>query len=183
MGQNEQFIKTFDGLGSKLLFYRQMPLQKRPFRINQMPFFFRMDQAILQHSNMLIIQFSLSSHYPVFGICLGHQVLTHAIGAQTYKLKFGHRGGNQPVKNVETGKVAITSQNHGFASDKDKLEEMGAIVTEYNLNDQTVSGMRLKDLPVFSVQYHPEASPGPNDANHLFKAFHQLVTEHKKKKA
>jgi carbamoyl-phosphate synthase small subunit len=126
---------------------------------------------------------ALIPHYPVFGICLGHQVLTHAIGAQTYKLKFGHRGGNQPVKNVETGKVAITSQNHGFASDKDKLEEMGAIVTEYNLNDQTVSGMRLKDLPVFSVQYHPEASPGPNDANHLFKAFHQLVTEHKKKKA
>lgn len=126
---------------------------------------------------------ALIPHYPVFGICLGHQVLTHAIGAQTYKLKFGHRGGNQPVKNVETGKVAITSQNHGFASDKDKLEEMGAIVTEYNLNDQTVSGMRLKDLPVFSVQYHPEASPGPNDANHLFKAFHQLVTEHKKTKA
>ena len=104
---------------------------------------------------------------------------THAIGAKTYKLKFGHRGGNQPVKNIETEKVSITSQNHGFAADKDKLEEMGAIVTEYNLNDQTVSGMRLKNKPVFSVQYHPEASPGPNDANHLFQAFHQLVTEHK----
>lgn len=118
--------------------------------------------------------------YPIFGICLGHQVLTHAIGATTYKLKFGHRGGNQPVKNVETERVSITSQNHGFASDKEKLEQMGAIVTEYNLNDQTVSGMRLKDLPVFSVQYHPEASPGPNDAKHLFQTFYDLVTESKK---
>mgnify|MGYP001161507629 FL=1 len=126
---------------------------------------------------------SLLSDFPIFGICLGHQVLTHAIGADTYKLKFGHRGGNQPVKNIETEKVAITSQNHGFASDKEKLEEMGAIVTEYNLNDQTVSGMRLKDLPVFSVQYHPEAAPGPNDATHLFATFHKLVTEEKNKKA
>lgn len=126
---------------------------------------------------------SLLPDFPIFGICLGHQVLTHAIGADTYKLKFGHRGGNQPVKNVETERVAITSQNHGFASDKDTLEKMGAIVTEYNLNDQTVSGMRLKDLPVFSVQYHPEAAPGPNDATHLFASFHQLVTEEKKKKA
>ena len=124
---------------------------------------------------------SLLSDYPIFGICLGHQVLTHAIGAKTYKLKFGHRGGNQPVKNIETEKVAITSQNHGFAADKAKLEEMGAIVTEYNLNDQTVSGMRLKDRPVFSVQYHPEASPGPNDANHLFQVFYQLVSDHKAK--
>ncbi|MBP52857.1 MAG: carbamoyl phosphate synthase small subunit [Opitutae bacterium] len=117
--------------------------------------------------------------FPIFGICLGHQVITHAIGASTYKLKFGHRGANQPVKNIETERVSITSQNHGFASDKEKLEEMGAVVTEYNLNDQTVSGMRLKDLPVFSVQYHPEASPGPNDANHLFQAFHQLISDHK----
>ncbi len=124
----------------------------------------------------------LLDDYPVFGICLGHQILTHAIGANTYKLKFGHRGANQPVKNIESEKVSITSQNHGFASDKEKLEEMGAIVTEYNLNDQTVSGMRLKDRPVFSVQYHPEASPGPNDANHLFQSFHKLVTEHKKQK-
>ena len=123
---------------------------------------------------------SLIPDYPIFGICLGHQILTHAIGASTYKLKFGHRGGNQPVKNVESERVSITSQNHGFASDKEKLEEMGAVVTEYNLNDNTVSGLRLKDRPVFSDQYHPEASPGPNDANHLFEAYHKLVAETKK---
>ena len=112
-------------------------------------------------------------------ICLGHQILTHAIGASTYKLKFGHRGANQPVRNQETEKVSITSQNHGFAAEKGALEACGAIVTEYNLNDQTVSGMRLLDKPVFSVQYHPEAAPGPNDAQHLFETFHRLVSEAK----
>ena len=138
------------------------------------------DPSALEYAHQTIQ--TLLPDYPIFGICLGHQILTHAIGADTYKLKFGHRGGNQPVKNVESEKVAITSQNHGFAADKEKLEKMGAIVTEYNLNDQTVSGMRLKDHPVFSVQYHPEASPGPNDANHLFQAFHQLVSDNKKRK-
>ena len=122
----------------------------------------------------------LLDEFPIFGICLGHQILTHAIGASTYKLKFGHRGANQPVRNTETEKVSITSQNHGFAADKDALEACGAIVTEYNLNDQTVSGMRLAGKPVFSVQYHPEAAPGPNDAQHLFEAFHDLVSESKK---
>lgn len=138
------------------------------------------DPSALEYAHQTIQ--TLLPDYPIFGICLGHQILTHAIGAGTYKLKFGHRGGNQPVKNVESEKVAITSQNHGFAADKEKLEKMGAIVTEYNLNDQTVSGMRLKDHPVFSVQYHPEASPGPNDANHLFQAFSQLVSDNKKRK-
>ena len=121
----------------------------------------------------------LLNEYPIFGICLGHQILTHAIGASTYKLKFGHRGANQPVRNEETGKVSITSQNHGFAAEKEGLEACGAIVNEYNLNDQTVSGMRLADKPVFSVQYHPEAAPGPNDAQHLFESFHQLVSDSK----
>ncbi len=121
----------------------------------------------------------LLNEYPIFGICLGHQILTHAIGASTYKLKFGHRGANQPVRNEETGKVSITSQNHGFAAEKEGLEACGAIVNEYNLNDQTVSGMRLADKPVFSVQYHPEAAPGPNDARHLFESFHQLVSDSK----
>ena len=120
----------------------------------------------------------LIDHYPTFGICLGHQIITHALGAETFKLKFGHRGGNQPVKNLETGKVAITAQNHGFASTKEELEKHGAIVTEINLNDQTVEGLRLKDRPVFSVQYHPEAAPGPNDADPLFTEFHQLVAQH-----
>ena len=110
---------------------------------------------------------------------MGHQILTHAMGAKTFKLKFGHRGGNQPVKNVETGRVSITSQNHGFASSKEELERVGAIVTEINLNDETVEGIRHKDLPVFSVQYHPEAAPGPSDADALFRDFYSLVKEHR----
>ena len=117
----------------------------------------------------------LIQKYPTFGICFGHQVITHAIGAKTYKLKFGHRGGNQPVKNLETGLVSITSQNHGFASDAEAVKNAGGIVTEINLNDGTVEGLRHKDLPVFSVQYHPEAAPGPNDADKLFTDFYYLV--------
>lgn len=120
----------------------------------------------------------LIEDYPTFGICLGHQIITHALGAKTFKLKFGHRGGNQPVMNLETGKVSITSQNHGFASTREELEKCGAVVTEVNLNDDTVEGLRLKDKPVFSVQYHPEAAPGPNDADALFDDFYELVKKH-----
>ncbi len=133
------------------------------------------DPAAVHYAHKTVSQ--LIEEYPTFGICLGHQIITHALGAETFKLKFGHRGGNHPVKNIETGKVAITSQNHGFASTQEQLENNGAIVTEINLNDQTVEGLRLKDRPTFSVQYHPEAAPGPNDADHLFKAFYQLVSE------
>jgi carbamoyl-phosphate synthase small subunit len=111
---------------------------------------------------------------PIFGICLGHQLLGRAIGASTYKLKFGHRGGNQPVKNLDTGRVEITSQNHGFAVDQKSLEAKGGVVTHINLNDGTVEGFRHKSLPVFSVQYHPEASPGPQDAAYLFDAFIEM---------
>lgn len=116
---------------------------------------------------------------PIFGICLGHQLLSRAIGATTFKLKFGHRGGNQPVKNLDTGRVEITSQNHGFAVDRDSLEAAGGVVTHVNLNDDTVEGFRHKDLPVFSVQYHPEASPGPHDSAYLFDAFVEMMKTRK----
>ena len=112
---------------------------------------------------------------PIFGICLGHQLLGRAIGADTFKLKFGHRGGNQPVKNLDTGRVEITSQNHGFAVDAKTLQAKGGVITHVNLNDGTVEGFRHKDLPVFSVQYHPEASPGPHDAEYLFDAFIDMM--------
>jgi carbamoyl-phosphate synthase small subunit len=112
---------------------------------------------------------------PIFGICLGHQLLGRAIGAETFKLKFGHRGGNQPVKNLDTGRVEITSQNHGFAVERKSLEAKGGVVTHLNLNDNTVEGFRHRDLPVFSVQYHPEASPGPHDAAYLFDAFIDMM--------
>lgn len=114
------------------------------------------------------------SQTPVFGICLGHQLLGEAFGGETYKLKFGHRGGNQPIKNLETGKVEIASHNHGFAV---KAESLPADVeiTHVNLNDNTVAGLRHKTLPVFSVQYHPESAPGPHDSEYLFKQFVELM--------
>jgi len=113
---------------------------------------------------------------PVFGICLGHQILGLAMGGQTYKLKFGHRGANHPVKKLATGKIEITSQNHGFAVDPASLPA-DVEVTHKNLYDGTVEGLRHKQRPVFSVQYHPEASPGPHDADYLFHDFIQLIEE------
>jgi carbamoyl-phosphate synthase small subunit len=111
---------------------------------------------------------------PIFGICLGHQILGQALGGKTFKLKFGHRGGNQPVKDFETGRVEITSQNHGFAADAASLPSDVA-VNRINLNDQTVEGLRHKTKPIFCVQYHPEASPGPHDSTPLFGEFRELV--------
>lgn len=119
----------------------------------------------------------VDSGTPIFGICLGHQILGQAFGGKTFKLKFGHRGGNQPVKDLETGKVEITSQNHGFAVDANSLPKEIS-VDRINLNDQTVEGMRHKKKPIFCVQYHPEASPGPHDSTPLFAEFRKLIEKH-----
>ena len=113
---------------------------------------------------------------PIFGICLGHQILGLALGMKTFKLKFGHRGANQPVKDLASGKVEITAQNHGFAVVREELAGREDLeLTHINLNDQTVEGLRHKSLPIFSVQYHPEASPGPHDADYMFRRFLQAI--------
>lgn len=131
------------------------------------------DPSALPYAVQAVSEF-LQAGIPVFGICLGHQILGQALGGKTFKLKFGHRGANQPVKDFETGRVEITSQNHGFAVDADSLPS-DVTVNRINLNDQTVEGLRHKTRPVFCVQYHPEASPGPHDSAPLFAEFRQLI--------
>jgi carbamoyl-phosphate synthase small subunit len=116
---------------------------------------------------------------PIFGICLGHQILGHALGGTTFKLKFGHRGGNQPVLNSDTGKVEISAQNHGFGVDPESLDASKVRVTHLNLNDRTVEGLEHRELPIFSVQYHPEASPGPHDSRYHFRRFIEVMRKHK----
>jgi carbamoyl-phosphate synthase small subunit len=122
----------------------------------------------------------LMGRVPVFGICLGHQIIGLALGGKTYKLKFGHHGGNHPVLNLETNKVEITAQNHGFAVDPDSLKASEVVLTHRNLNDDTLEGLRHRTLPLFSVQYHPEASPGPHDSAYLFGKFARMMDEFKK---
>ena len=119
----------------------------------------------------------LAGRVPIFGICLGHQIIGLALGGRTYKLKFGHHGGNHPVMNLETRKVEITAQNHGFAVDPDSLKASEVVLTHMNLNDQTLEGLRHRSMPIFSVQYHPEASPGPHDASYLFDQFVKMMQE------
>jgi carbamoyl-phosphate synthase small subunit len=134
------------------------------------------DPAALDYAHKAV--HGLMGKAPIFGICLGHQVLGYAFGGRTFKLKFGHRGGNHPVKDLRSGKVAITSQNHGFAVDPESLPPE-VEVTHVNLNDGTVEGMRHRELPIFSVQYHPEAAPGPHDAGYFFAQFAELIDEQK----
>src|SRR5271169_1097064 len=122
----------------------------------------------------------LAGRAPIFGICLGHQLIGIALGGKTYKLKFGHHGGNHPVQQVDSGKVEITCHNHNFAVDPDSLQTSDVDLTHIDLNDNTLEGLRHRTMPLFSVQYHPEASPGPHDSNYLFHDFRKMMEEWKK---
>lgn len=135
------------------------------------------DPAILTYQ-IAQIKKLIASEKPIFGICLGHQLLTWAYGGKTYKLEFGHHGGNHPVKNLKTGKVEITAQNHNYATDESSISQ-DIEITHVNLNDNTIEGMRHKNYPVFSIQHHPEAAPGPHDSHYIFDEFLKLIEQTK----
>jgi carbamoyl-phosphate synthase small subunit len=137
------------------------------------------DPSVLGYAHKTVR--SLIGRKPIFGICLGNQILGYALGGSTFKLKFGHRGGNQPVKDLVTGRISITAQNHGFSVDPDSLPKGEVEVTQINLNDQTCEGLRHRKEPVFSVQYHPEAAPGPHDAGYFFREFGKMIDNPKQK--
>ena len=133
------------------------------------------DPDAVEHGKSLM-QDIIKEKIPSFGICLGHQIISLGLGAKTYKLKFGHRGANQPVKKIDSGNIEITSQNHGFAVDYDSLKNRPDVeITHVNLNDNTVEGLKNNSLPIMSVQYHPESSPGPHDSRYLFKEFYKMI--------
>lgn len=185
---------TLIDCGAKYNIHRE--LADRGCRVRIVPSFFRTQDILADNPDGILISNGpgdpaalegliattrdLVRKLPVFGICLGHQILGHALGGKTVKLKFGHRGSNHPVLETATGRTSITSQNHGFCVEAGSLPAAEVEVTHLNLSDNTVEGLRHKRLPVFSVQYHPEASPGPNDAKELFDRFVKLMREHKK---
>lgn len=137
-----------------------------------MEYFYQMDHGDPENVTEVIqLVKEIKGKYPIFGICLGHQLISLAYGAKTYKLKFGHRGGNHPVLNLETGKIEITSQNHSYAVDEKSLKNTELDVTHKNVLDNTIEGVECKKDRVFSVQYHPESAPGPQDSSYLFDKF------------
>lgn len=135
------------------------------------------DPSIIQEIHKTVAK--LLEEFPILGVSLGHQIIAHALGAESFRLKFGHRGTNIPVKNLETDLVSITTQNHSFAIEPKSLERSGAIVTEINLNDQSVEGLRHQSLPVVGIQYHPTTTPGPKGSDSVFIAFHKLIERRK----
>ncbi len=176
-GIKSNIMRMLDDLGCKLTVVPSKTTADEVLKLNPDGIFLSNgpgDPAAVEYAAKNIKE--LIGKKPIFGICLGHQIISLALGGKTFKLKFGHRGANQPVKNIQTGKVEITSQNHGFAVDPDSLGDKVEI-SHINLNDQTVEGLRHKEHPLFCVQYHPEASPGPHDSSYLFSDFIKLMEE------